>query len=258
MLMDVLLSYKAAIVLIWFALIFAAERYFRAASYPAQSTPKTRLQRIVSNLSISAINVLLSPLMILPLTAWISLHFSSWRPEWLQGPWVFLLDLLILDCFLYWWHRFSHRMPWLWRFHEVHHLDEFLDSTTALRFHFGEVFISAIVRVCFILVFAIPFTSVVIFEIILLVCTIFNHSNLKLPPRLESLLSHIIVTPSIHWVHHHALQQDTDSNYATIFSFWDKVFGTRNSKLRWHNMSIGVEGRRELSLLRLILRPLRA
>ena len=168
-----------------------------------------------------------------------------------------ILDLIILDCFLYWWHRTNHEIPFLWRFHEVHHLDEFLDSTTALRFHFGEVFLSALVRVLFISLVAIPISSVIIAEIILMLVTILQHSNLAIPKKLENAIRKIFVTPAIHWVHHHKKQEDTDSNYAAIFSIWDKLFGTRNRNLRWDNMPIGLQNRTELSLIQLIIKPFR-
>jgi sterol desaturase/sphingolipid hydroxylase (fatty acid hydroxylase superfamily) len=139
----------------------------------------------------------------------------------------------------------------------VHHLDEFLDSTTALRFHFGEVFISAIVRSVVIVALGIPLASVIIFEIFIVVFSVFNHSNMRLPAALENGLSKFIVTPSIHWVHHHAKRCDTDSNYATIFSFWDRVFLSFSPNPRQLNMPLGVEGKKDMSLVSLLLRPLK-
>ena len=76
------------------------------------------------------------------------------------------LDLLLLDCWIYWWHRINHRLPLLWRFHEVHHLDEMLDTTSALRFHFGEVVLSSFVRAGLIFMLAMPLASVVVFEVL--------------------------------------------------------------------------------------------
>ncbi len=92
-----------------------------------------------------------------------------------------LRSLVLLDLWIYWWHRANHRVPFLWRFHEVHHLDQFLDMTTALRFHLGEVLLSAIVRGVIIVILAVPLMSVVIFETALLLATMFHHSNMKLP-----------------------------------------------------------------------------
>lgn len=255
--MEFLITYKIIIIVVWFALIFALERLFRAANYPQSFSVVSQRWRVFKNLGVSAINMLLSPLLIIPLTAFITLQFSSWRPEWMLHPAFFIVDLILLDCFLYWWHRVNHQLPFLLRFHEVHHLDEFLDSTTALRFHFGEVFLSSMARVLVIVALGVPIASVIIFEIIIVVCSIFNHSNLRLPAVFEKVLSRLIVTPSIHWVHHHAKRYDTDSNYSTIFSFWDRLFDSFSPDFRQLTMPIGVEGRADLSLSLLLLRPLK-
>lgn len=255
--MELLLLYKAVVAVVWFSSIFIAERYFRAAFYPTQFTSTRKRKRLLSNMSISVINMVLSPLLIIPLTLFIGAKFTSWRPEWMNAPAFFLLDILLLDAFLYFWHRLNHQLPILWRFHEVHHLDEFLDSTTALRFHFGEVFLSSIARALFVVSLGISIESVIIFEICILIFSVFNHSNLRLPNKLESALSKVVVTPSIHWIHHHAKRVDTDANYGTIFSFWDRLFKTLSHNKRELSMPIGVEGLKELSLISLLLKPLK-
>ena len=138
----------------------------------------------------------------------------------------------------------------------MHHLDETLDATSALRFHFGEVLMSSLVRAALIWVLDIPLSSVIVFETLLAVCAIFHHSNLRIPVWLEKPLSYVIVTPSIHWVHHHAIRSDTDSNYSAGLSIWDRLFGSRSATRRTPDMPIGVEGRTDRSLPGLIGRPL--
>ncbi|MEO0442661.1 MAG: sterol desaturase family protein, partial [Pseudomonadota bacterium] len=101
--MSLLISYKALIIALWFIGVFIAERLSRAARYPDWFSLKVLRSRLMSNISISAINVVLSPLLILPLTVFFSSQFYSWRPEWLQSPWMIIIDLIILDFFLYWW-----------------------------------------------------------------------------------------------------------------------------------------------------------
>lgn len=253
--MNLLITYKAMIVIVWFLAIFVGERIFRSARYPKNWVPGQSHRRVVRNISLSLINFVLSPLLIIPITLFLSSLLPSWRPGWMNHWGFIVMDLLILDVFLYWWHRANHELPFLWRFHQVHHLDEFLDSTTALRFHFGEVFLSAIARVIVIVAFAIPITSVIVIEVILMICTIFHHSNLKIPPKFETWLRKLIVTPAIHWVHHHPRKKDTDSNYAAIFSWWDRWFGSRNARLRWQDMKIGVEGHREQGFWKLLVLP---
>ena len=166
-----------------------------------------------------------------------------------------IVDIIILDFLIYWWHRCNHVVPFLWRFHQVHHLDEFLDVTSAVRVHFGEVLLSACFRAVVILALDMPLASVLAFEAAVLLAAAFQHSNLSLHKGREEEIASILITPSIHWVHHHAVRSDTDSNYGTIFSFWDGMFGSRSPTPRSLEMKIGVEARSDIGLLGLLLRP---
>ncbi|WP_420345834.1 sterol desaturase family protein [Pelagibius sp.] len=255
--LEALLGWKTAAVGLWILLFFAAERLLPAARPPSALADRPGgLRRLGRNLGLWAVNLGLSPLIVLPVTFWAAGHAWAWRPDWWQGLPGLALDILLLDVLIYWWHRANHEIPFLWRFHEVHHLDRFLDTTSALRFHFGEVLLSALARAGVILLLGFPFTSVLVFEALVLLCAIFHHSNLRLPAAFEALLSRLIITPSIHWVHHHARRRDTDSNYGTLFSFWDRLFGTRSAKQRDPEMPIGVEGRAEEPILSLLVHPL--
>ncbi len=252
------LVWKGLVVLIWFLLFFAGERLVPAAAEPRGRPAEPAAggwHRLGRNLGLWIINVGLSPLVVVPISLWASGAHLGWRPDWWQGTAGLLLDLLLLDFLIYWWHLANHRIPLLWRFHEVHHLDRFLDSTTALRFHFGEVVLSALARALIILLLGFPLSSILVFEALVLLAAIFHHSNLALPPGLERALSKVIITPSIHWVHHHAVRRDTDSNYGTVFSFWDPLFGTRSPTKRTPDMEIGVEDRRERPVWALLARP---
>lgn len=228
-----LLHIKALAVAGWLILLFTLERLVPAVPFPQRGPA------IVYNTALAALNALLSALVTLPVTLIAAAHALHWRSALFDSLFV---DLLILDLWIYFWHRANHEIAFLWRFHEVHHLDPFLDSTTALRFHFMEVLFSAIARASVVFLFGISFEAVIIFEALVLLATIFHHSNLRLPPPLEKALARIIITPSIHWMHHHARKKDTDSNYGTFFSFWDLLFRTRSLTQRTVNMAIGVEG----------------
>jgi sterol desaturase/sphingolipid hydroxylase (fatty acid hydroxylase superfamily) len=246
---------KGAAAFAWFALFFVAERLAPAV----QPRVATGLPRLARNASFWLLNTLLSPLAVLPLTAWAATHRLYVRPEWWAGlpaP-ALAFDVLLLDLLIYWWHRANHEWRLLWRFHEVHHLDRFLDSTTAIRFHFGEVLLSAGARAAVVLLLGFPFVSIVLFESLLLCATIFHHSNLRLPAGIERALSLVIITPGIHWVHHHAVRADTDSNYGTLFSFWDRIFRTRSPTRRTPTMAIGVEDEDDRALPALLARPFR-
>jgi sterol desaturase/sphingolipid hydroxylase (fatty acid hydroxylase superfamily) len=242
------------------ALFVPWERIRPAAPSPLLLTVSNRsraaLRRLGRNLGLFSVNLLLSPLVVVPITLLADRWSLGWRPPALESTWAIGLDLLLLDLWIYWWHRANHEIPWLWRFHIVHHLDEWLDSSSAVRFHFGEVLLSAVVRGLVIVILDIQLASVLIFEGLVLAAAIFHHSDAALPPRLEAALSRIIVTPSIHWIHHHARRADTDSNYATILSIWDRLFGTRSATRRTPELRIGVERCRDRPLLRLLAVPL--
>jgi sterol desaturase/sphingolipid hydroxylase (fatty acid hydroxylase superfamily) len=246
---NLLLPYKGAAVLAALALFLTLDRVIPVAKVIGGAW------RVAKNLTFAVLNAGLSGLIVVPVSALAASHGLDWRPLWWSGPQGLLLDVLILDCWVYWWHRANHELPFLWRFHEVHHLDEFLDASTSLRFHFGEVLMSAMVRAGVILAAGIPLASVIVFETLLALAAMFQHSNLRLPRRLERALSLAIVTPSIHWVHHHAKRADTDSNYATLLSVWDRLFASRSRTARTPEMKIGVEGLADRSLPGLLLRP---
>lgn len=256
---ETLLAYKTVAVGVWIALFFVAERLAPAAVVPLDGRGKTL--RLLSNAGLFGANALVSVAIVVPVSAWAALTAPDWRADiapWWDGLFGLALDLLLLDFLIYWWHRANHRIQFLWRFHEVHHLDETLDTTTAVRFHWGEVILSAGARAVFILAFDIPLESVLIFETQVLLAAIFAHSNVKLPKGLERAIGWIVITPAIHWVHHHAVRHDTDSNYGNLFSFWDRLFGSFSPNRRRLDMPIGVEREPEKPFLRLLIRPFEA
>lgn len=248
--MEHLLAYKGLIVIAALAAFLTLERVFPLARITGG------MRRVGRNLGLAAVNAALSWLIVVPVSALAARWALDWRPLWWSGGWGLAVDLLILDCWIYWWHRANHVLPFLWRFHEVHHLDRFLDASSALRFHFGEVLLSSLVRAVVIFVLGMPLLSVVAFETVLALCAIFHHSNVRLPVWIERPLSLVMVTPSIHWIHHHALRRDTDSNYAAGLSVWDKLFGSRSLTIRTADLAIGVEGRPDRDLPGLLLRPI--
>jgi sterol desaturase/sphingolipid hydroxylase (fatty acid hydroxylase superfamily) len=245
---DGAFSFKVAAAALAFAALFIAERL-----RPAAPPPRDR-RRLAKNAGLWALTLLVSPLIVLPMTALAADHALWARPATVPAA-AMLADLLALDFWAYWVHRAYHRVPVMRRLHMPHHRDEHLDTTTAVRFHAGEIGFSALLRGLPILVLAMPLAHVVIYETLLLCFSLFHHSNLRLPPALERALSRFVVTPSIHWVHHHAVRRDTDSNYAAVLSLWDPVFGTRSPTRRTPDMRIGLEGHGETSFLGLLAAP---
>jgi len=216
---------------------------------------KDKLSRIFKNIFFWLVNIGITPIIILPITIYATQFELHEFFKFENIIFNFLFQLIIIDIFLYWWHRLNHQIPFLWRFHHVHHLDETLDISSGVRFHFGEVILSALIRSIIIITFNISLINLLLIEAIILLSSIFHHSNINLPSKLEKILSSFVVTPSIHWVHHHKRQSETDANYSTIFSWWDKIFNSKSSFKRKIKMPIGVEGDQEQSLVQLILRP---
>ena len=133
------------------------------------------------------------------------------------------LGLLLLDASMYGWHRLNHAVAFLWRFHQVHHVDRDLDTSTALRFHPGELLLSVPFRALQALLLA-PWPALALgHELATQVATAFHHANLRLPERLERGLNLVLVTPRMHQIHHSIVQHETNSNWSVIFSFWDRL-----------------------------------
>lgn len=256
---DQLLALKSILVGAALALFVVYERVRPSADGPLLirfgRASIAAWRRLGRNLGLFGLNLLVSPAIVLPITWWATGFETGLRPAWWSGWPGLVLDILLLDLWIYWWHRANHEIQFLWRFHQVHHLDESLDSTSALRFHFGEVVLSAIVRAGVIVALDIPLSSVILFEALIMMAAIFHHSDARLPAGLERALGRVMITPAIHWVHHHARREDTDSNYGTIFSFWDRLFRSLSRTLRWKTMPIGVERMQDRTLPRLIAAP---
>ena len=252
------LQSKTSLIVGFVVIVMVLERVFPKARPLARAhldSAKALAQRLFKNVSMTVLNAILSPLVVIPVSALAARWALDWRPDWWSGYGGLALDIIVLDVWIYWWHRLNHVVPFLWRFHEVHHLDQFLDASSALRFHFGEVFLSSLARAVIILLMGIPLQSVIVFEVVLMFSAVFHHSNLNLPPQLEKIMSLFVVTPSIHWVHHHAIRADTDSNYCAFLSVWDRIFASRSRTKRTADMPIGVERRSDKGLLNLVTRP---
>ena len=234
-----------------FLILFGLERKFPERSARPFS------KRVARNLGFWPINIALSLIVILNVTYWASGHALWHRPAGWNGGWLILGDIIILDLFLYFWHRAVHRVDFLWRFHAVHHIDTHLDTTSAIRFHFGEIFFAAFVRAVIIMAFAIPFSSVIVFETLVLMFTLFHHSNLGLPDAVDRILSKVIVTPGIHWVHHHTDVRDRNGNYATVFSLWDPLFRSQSRIKRSRDVELGIAGVKDQPITGLITQPFR-
>jgi len=201
--------------------------------------------RLVVNLVTSVLALTTALLIVRPAAA-AALQWSSEKPlglvHVLHLPIAvrFVLSFLLMDLTFYWWHAANHRLPFLWRFHNVHHLDPDLDVTTAFRFHFGEVGMSAAFRVLQVCVIGVSAPAFLAYELAFQANTLFQHSNVRLPLALETALNLVLVTPRMHGVHHSQERSHTSSNYSVVFSWWDRLHRTRTPNLPPEQIVVGI------------------
>jgi sterol desaturase/sphingolipid hydroxylase (fatty acid hydroxylase superfamily) len=155
----------------------------------------------------------------------------------LHGATGILATVVVLDLWDYWMHLANHRVGFLWRFHKAHHSDMEIDVTTASRFHIGELIISTGVKCIMILLWGPSLTGLIIFDMLLNGASQFHHSNLNIPFRVQDVIERIIVTPRMHRCHHALHKNCVNHNFSTIFSFWDRLFGSYH----WARMSVEME-----------------
>ncbi len=154
-----------------------------------------------------------------------------------------LVSIVVLDFAVWWSHLLSHKIPILWRIHRMHHSDRDFDVTTAIRFHPIEIVVSMVWKVLWVIALGAPAVGVIMFEILLNGLALFNHSNTKLPLKLDAIIRTLIVTPDMHRVHHSTIVRETDSNYGFNLSIWDRIFSTYNDQpeLGHDKMIIGID-----------------
>jgi len=159
----------------------------------------------------------------------------------LSGPFYFCGALLLYDMWSYWWHRINHRIPFLWRFHRMHHSDPAMDVSTATRFHPGEVFLSSMIRLLVIPIVGMPVIALVVYDGLQLANTQFHHANISLFRPLDRAVSCILVSPNMHKVHHSPLREETDSNYSSVLSVWDRIFGSYRELAAGREVRFGLD-----------------
>ena len=168
---------------------------------------------------------------------WGLLNNIAW-PNWVE----ILLAILILDFVIWGQHLITHKIPLLWRLHQVHHSDKEMDVTTAIRFHPLEIALSMLLKIGLIYLLGPLAFAVILFEIILNGSALFNHANIYLPKKLDAIVRLVLVTPDMHRVHHSVHRDEHDSNYGFSLSIWDRMFGTyvAQPKDGHDNMTVGL------------------
>jgi len=143
---------------------------------------------------------------------------------------IIVLSLLLLDMLIYWQHRLFHRVPLLWKLHQVHHADPHVDSSTALRFHPLEIIASVLIKGIAVTLLGVPAIAVILFEVLLNGFAIFNHANIRLPAKIEALTRRIIVTQMLHRIHHSQRLAESQCNFGFSLIWWDQLFGSYASE----------------------------
>jgi sterol desaturase/sphingolipid hydroxylase (fatty acid hydroxylase superfamily) len=234
------------LVAVVFAILFCIERVMPLRE--ARHGAKTGLwQRLILNLAMSALAFGTAALVVRPAAAaalgWsadarVGLVHTLDLPVWTVAGIAFLL----MDLSFYYWHLANHLVPLLWRFHNVHHTDPDLDVSTAFRFHFGEVAMSAAFRVAQVVLIGVPIGVFAAYEIAFQANTLFHHSNVRLPIRVERPLNRLIVTPRMHGIHHSRVRRETTSNFGVVFPWWDRLHRTLRLNVPQARVSIGIAG----------------
>lgn len=250
--------FSAVVTTAVFVLLVWLERQ-RPLRRPVESKPR----RLLRNLTVGAMGLAVVQFVELPITLPLALaaEEQGWGllglvglPRWLEVG----LSLVLLDYTLYIWHVLTHRVPLLWRFHLVHHVDLDLDASTALRFHFGELVLSLPWRAAQILAIGVVPSSLLIWEGVVVLLILFHHSNLALPSNWERCLVRVVVTPRMHGIHHSTIQEETNSNWSSGLTVWDYIHRTLRLNVPQAEITIGVPPYRdpkEVGLIRLFVLP---
>jgi sterol desaturase/sphingolipid hydroxylase (fatty acid hydroxylase superfamily) len=223
-------------------LLFMLERFF-----PLRKSARSLIARLIVNLIISAVMFLAAAMLVRPVAHW-ALGWSATKPfgvvhvialpVWAE----FTLSFLLMDLAWYYWHLANHRVPFLWRFHNVHHIDPDLDVSTAFRFHFGEIAFSSGFNLLQISLIGISGWAFTAYQLVFLTEVVFHHSNWRLPIGLERTLSKVFVTPRMHGIHHSQVHRENNSNFGTVFTWWDRLHRTLGLNIPQAEISIGIPG----------------
>ncbi len=174
-----------------------------------------------------------------------------------------LLSFLLLDLKSWCFHKLSHMYSWLWRIHQVHHCDTNFDVSTGFRFHPIESVLGGIVSMIVIVAFGIMFEAIVLRGVYVYFVNFFTHANVNLPDTLDRCLRSLFVTPAMHRIHHSCDVRDSNTNFGTVFSIWDRMFRTYSQKSILNNtwVPVGIDdlpGSGRLGLWSLLVLPFRA
>ncbi len=228
--MEFLTNHEAIIRASVFLGVFALMAVLEAIA-PKKKRVMPRLTRWLTNMGLVILGGftlrVMVPILAVGVAAWAALKpFGLFNLVQLPLVLEWVLAIVLLDMLIYAQHVASHKIPFLWRLHKVHHADRDIDVTTGARFHPLEIVLSMLFKLLCVALLGASVVAVILFEIILNASAMFNHANLALPKWLDAPLRKFIVTPDFHRVHHSVVPKETDSNYGFFLSIWDRLFRT--------------------------------
>lgn len=212
---------------------------------PLRRSVESKLRRNARNLAVATISALSLQLAEQPLVRPLARRVEKRRlgllkrwplPAWLEVT----LAVALLDYTLYLWHVLTHQVPFLWRFHQVHHADLDMDASTALRFHFGELICSVPWRAAQVLAIGVCPLALSLWQTAVLLEIMFHHSNVELPPEVEARLAKLIVTPRLHGIHHSIVENEVNSNWSSGLTIWDWLHRTLRLDVPQEAITLGV------------------
>ncbi|NTV99092.1 MAG: sterol desaturase family protein [Chlorobiaceae bacterium] len=230
---------------------------------PWFSRQKRRGLHAKLNLSIAAINLLI----LIP-----SGIFMAFILDWSGKAWPgigmlalhpfaeAILIILLIDLWMYVWHRLNHETAFLWRFHSIHHSDPSLDVTTSWRFHYIEILLSELLRLPLFMLLGAGIEHLLLYSLLMTPVIEFHHSNISIPPALDRLARLVIPSPMMHRLHHSRLRNEHDTNYGSMLSLWDRLFGSFLVRENLDSLQLGLDRESDFDrqrLLALLLRPFR-
>ncbi|NET02428.1 MAG: sterol desaturase family protein [Sphaerospermopsis sp. SIO1G1] len=254
------MEYKSVIILLSITVFGILETVFPFFAY------KRRVKIFANNFILGLINYALVNLTIIWLLRWIWQQ-QSWlgylgylKTSYLNNlnfSWLTLiLSFLVLDLYMYAWHRLVHSWKFGWRFHLVHHSEMWMNISTAYRFHPLEVIISNLPKFTLIYLLGISPLDLLFYELVFAISLVFHHSNLALPLKLDQFLSYFLVTPNYHRAHHSQTRKVANNNYASILTIWDLIFKSRYYPELPEKIKLGLaKSNQELLLMDLIKIP---
>jgi sterol desaturase/sphingolipid hydroxylase (fatty acid hydroxylase superfamily) len=243
-----IIKYELYVRFVFFVLVFSGLAFWAYRSSWRKNLLNLR-ERWQTHLSLAALSTFLVrlsfPLLTLGMAASAEhqhlgiLNTAGHLPFWAKVA----IGVIGMDFAMYMEHRWMHRYQVLWRVHRVHHTDTELDLTTGLRFHPIESFFMVGMKILAIFFLGPPVIAVLIYELLLTSLTLFNHSNIRLGPKIEPYLRWFFVTPTMHRIHHSDIPFEHNHNFGFCFSVWDKILNTYlpNPHQGEHNLVFGLE-----------------